>query len=115
VLASPWESQPLALIEAMMRSRPVVASEAGGIPEWIADGINGRLVPPSDAEALAVSLEWMRRNTAQAEGLGRRAAQSARETFGWDRVVDAYETVYDEVLGLASFVPEEEEIARSRG
>jgi glycosyltransferase involved in cell wall biosynthesis len=47
---------PLALIESISVGTPVIASNAGGIPEIIHDGINGILVPPEDSESLASAI-----------------------------------------------------------
>jgi glycosyltransferase involved in cell wall biosynthesis len=52
-----FEGLPLAALEAMQWSIPVIGSRIGGIPEIIRDGVNGLLVPPQDEEALADSLE----------------------------------------------------------
>ena len=51
VLPSYREAQGLSILEAMALSRPVVASNVGGIPEMIEDGVTGLLVEPHDAEA----------------------------------------------------------------
>jgi glycosyltransferase involved in cell wall biosynthesis len=53
VLPSLTESQGLVLIEAMAYGKPIVATEVGGIPEVVQNGISGRLVPPRDPGALA--------------------------------------------------------------
>ena len=50
VLPSYREAQGLTILEAMALSRPVVASDVGGIPEMIEDGVTGLLVPPHDAD-----------------------------------------------------------------
>jgi len=53
VLSSRWEELPYAIIEAIMSSPSVVASDVGGITELVEDGVAGFLVSPSDPEALA--------------------------------------------------------------
>jgi glycosyltransferase involved in cell wall biosynthesis len=94
------------LLESMMRARPVVASAAGNAPELIEDGQCGRLVPAGDPESLADALEDVYRRPDGALRMGSNAAHRAREEHTWPRVVEAFEAVYDEVLGLASFVPQ---------
>ncbi len=56
-LPSLAENQPVAIIEAMARALPVVATTVGAIPEQVIDGETGLLVAPGDASALASALE----------------------------------------------------------
>ena len=105
VLASRWEGLPLTLLEALVRARPVVATRVGGIPDVIQDGENGRLVPPDDSTALAVVLEEFANKSDAAMRLGRAGQRLVREQYTWERVVEQFELVYDEVLGLATFAP----------
>jgi glycosyltransferase involved in cell wall biosynthesis len=107
VLPSAWESQPLILMEAMARARPVIASSVGGIPELVTDGLNGRLCPSSDSAALAALLESFQRHPDAAMRLGKKAAESVLGGLTWDHTIETYESIYDEVLGLATFQLEE--------
>ena len=107
LLPSRWEGLPLVLLEAMARGRPVVASAVGGVRDAIEDGVHGTLVPPGDEAALAAALETLHRRADRAWRMGRAAAQRVREHFTWQAVVADYEAIYDDVLGLASFAPEQ--------
>lgn len=83
VLALPsWpEGLGRVVIEAFARGRAVVATDGGGIPDLVDDGVEGFLVPPFDTDALARRLEEILREPELAARLG--AAAAAR--FGdWD-------------------------------
>jgi glycosyltransferase involved in cell wall biosynthesis len=105
VLPSLNDGLPLSLLEALARGRPVIASRVGGIPEVIEDHVHGRLVPPGDAPVLAGTLEEFHRKPEAARQLGRSGAARVRAEYTWPRVIEGFEAVYDDVLGLASFAP----------
>jgi glycosyltransferase involved in cell wall biosynthesis len=115
LIPSRWEGLPLVLLEAMARARPIVASAVGGVRDAIEDGVHGTLVPPADEQALAEALEQLHRKADRGWRLGHAAAQRVRERYTWHAVVEDYEAVYDEVLGLASFSPGVEPPARGGG
>jgi glycosyltransferase involved in cell wall biosynthesis len=54
-----WETTGLVLLEALAAGVPVVASRTGGVPEVVADGTTGLLVPPGDSRALRDALEQL--------------------------------------------------------
>jgi len=115
VLPSLWEGLPLVLLEAMARSRPVIATAVGGVPEVVEHGTSGWLVPPSDVVALADALELFHRKADRAMRFGRAAGELVRRDYHWQAVIEGFESVYDEVLGLATFSPDEGAPAPSRG
>jgi glycosyltransferase involved in cell wall biosynthesis len=73
---SVWpENSPVVIAEAMASAIPVVASDIGGIPELVEDGVTGFLVPPRDADALADRLAYLRRHPDERRRMGARAAE----------------------------------------
>jgi len=75
------EGLPVALLEAMARGRPVVATPVGGIPEII-DESNGLLVASEDA--LSESLVRLARDPESRRKLGYAARETIREAHTWD-------------------------------
>jgi glycosyltransferase involved in cell wall biosynthesis len=75
VNASRNEGTPVALIEALAASRPVVATRVGGTPDLLGDGERGRLVAAGDAEALARAIL----ETLEGSEAVRRRARAGRE------------------------------------
>ena len=96
VLPSYREAQGLSILEAMALSRPVVASNVGGIPEMITDGETGLLVPPHDADALATALIRLLRDHPYADTLGRAGHDLVHDRFCIELMVGAIQTIYDE-------------------
>lgn len=78
--------------------RPIVATDAGGVPEIVVHGECGLLVPPGDARAMADAVVALLRDPARALRLGRAARERAEARFDIARHVDAVETVYAGVV-----------------
>lgn len=100
LFVSPAHSEPfgLSIVEAMAAGVPVIATRSEGAREIIDDGQTGRLVPIGDAEGLAKTIEELLSDSEQGERLSERARRAARERFSLDRMVDATEQVYREVV-----------------
>jgi glycosyltransferase involved in cell wall biosynthesis len=96
VLPSYREAQGLSILEAMALSRPVVASNVGGIPEMIENGETGLLVPPHDAEALGDAIARLLSDHPLADTLARAGHDLVYERFCVELMVRAIETIYDE-------------------
>jgi glycosyltransferase involved in cell wall biosynthesis len=103
VLPSYREAQGLSVLEAMARSRPVVASNVGGIPEMIEDGRTGLLVEPHDAEGLSTAIIRLLVDHPFADTIGRAGHDLVHERFCVEQMVAAIETIYDE--GAAAVRP----------
>jgi len=88
------EVAPLVILEAAAAARPVVASQVGGIPEWVESGRTGLLVPPGDGEALVEALESMAADPARARALGEEGRRIAARRFGAARHCGSLEEVY---------------------
>ena len=99
VMPSWSEGHPLATIEAMGSRVPVVASDVGGHPEIIKDGVTGYLVPAGNDELLAKRVQTLLAEPAEAHMLAERAAQSVRERFSHSRMLSAHEDLYRQCLG----------------
>lgn len=69
------------IVEGMLARRPVIATEAGGVPEIVTDGETGVLVPAADAAALAGAIASLRDDGARAAELAGRGAAMARSQF----------------------------------
>ncbi len=98
VSASEREGSPLAIMEYMEAQLPIVATEVGGVPDLIEDGVHGLLVSPGDPVAMADAIERLLSEPAFAKSLGSRARVRRREEFDLDVMVGNVEALYDELL-----------------
>jgi glycogen(starch) synthase len=87
---SRWEGLPLVCLEAMASGRAVIASAVDGIPDAVADGETGVLVPREDSAALAAALAGLLRDDVRRDRLGTRGRERVRAEFTWDTVTRRY-------------------------
>ena len=97
--ASLHEGQNLAMIEAMMAGRPVVATAVGGTPEIVAEGKTGLLAPPADSAALAAAMLELMQDPERRRRLGETAQRNAAQRFSFAVTAQQYQGLYDELLG----------------
>jgi phosphatidylinositol alpha-1,6-mannosyltransferase len=76
----------IVFLEASASGRPVVASRAGGIPDAVADGVSGLLVPPDDPARLAERILELLSDPARAADLGRRGRERVLAEFTWQAI-----------------------------
>jgi len=93
------ESFGMTLVEAMAAGCPVVGSAVGGIPFVIRDGVDGLLVPPGDAVALAEAVAGLLLDPDRRKDLGRSGREAAESRWDWRhqerRMVDVLREVAD--------------------
>jgi alpha-maltose-1-phosphate synthase len=99
VFVCPSEYEPLGIVnlEAMACGCAVVASAVGGIPEVVAEGETGQLVPPGDERALAAAVNAMIANPAMAAEFGARGRKRAVAEFSWDKIAAQTAGLYAEL------------------
>jgi len=92
VLPSAWEPFGMVLTEAMSCGKPVVGTDAGGIPEVIGDA--GIVVPKANPKKLREAINRVLNNSKLSRRLGREGRKRVLSNFTWDRTAKAYEKMY---------------------
>jgi glycosyltransferase involved in cell wall biosynthesis len=89
--------EPFGLVglEAMAHGRPVVGSDAGGIPEWLSDGESGLLVPAGDADALSRALAELLDDRDRCARMGAAGAARVESEFSERRYLTELGAAYE--------------------
>ena len=101
VLPSETESFGLVFAEAMSCGLPIAASNVGGIPETVRDGIDGLLCPPGDPVLLRENILRLASNIDTREEISYSQRERILERYTWDQIAARYADVYRAVLGAA--------------
>jgi alpha-maltose-1-phosphate synthase len=107
VFVCPSLYEPLGIVnlEAMACGTAVVASAVGGIPEVVADGQTGLLVPPDDEVALAAAINALVGDPARATELGARGRDRAVAEFSWETIAAQTAALYTDLLASRTAEP----------
>jgi glycosyltransferase involved in cell wall biosynthesis len=97
VYPSLFEGLGSSLLDAMAFGLPIAASNVGGIPEVVEDGVNGLLIPPDDPGALVTALKRLLADAGLRDAMARANRARAAE-FDTGRMTSAYESIYREIL-----------------
>ncbi len=97
-LPSRSEGFPLAMVEAMLAARPVVATRVGSIPEAIQDGVTGLLVEKNDIAGLTLALQRLRDHPDLRHSLGHQGRQVAIAQFTAAHMVSRYEQLWQRLV-----------------
>jgi glycosyltransferase involved in cell wall biosynthesis len=92
------ESFGLVAVEAMLASKPVVASNHGGPTEIVLDNETGFLFEPNSANSLAMAMEKLIYNPELRKTFGAKGNQRAKEVFSLDSHVQHFEKIFEELL-----------------
>ncbi|MCL6515529.1 N-acetyl-alpha-D-glucosaminyl L-malate synthase BshA [Alicyclobacillus sp.] len=98
LLPSRQESFGLVALEAMACGVPVIASDAGGLPEVVVHGQTGYLRPVGDVEGMAADALGLLQNDRAHRRMREQAADWARTAFSIEEKLDEYERLYESVL-----------------
>ena len=98
VLASNWEGNPLAVMEAMAAGLPVIATRVGGVPELVQSGDQGLLVQAGDRMEFAAAMSSLLYDAETRQAMGRAAQRRAVREFKVERMVESYANLYHEMV-----------------
>ena len=92
------EGLGVVLIEAMELGLPIVASDVGGIPDVVVDGVSGILVPEKDPQALANAFKRLQSEPALVQKLLEGSRKRISECFTWDGIIDRQIAAYKKII-----------------
>lgn len=98
VLTSLWEGLPVAVLEALASSKPVIANNTGGIKEIVKDNRNGFLVPPKNVDMLADRLTTLLGDERLRSKMAEEAKNSIIREFTYDHMVSKTQDLYESLI-----------------
>ena len=92
------DGTPVSVLEAMSTGLPCIATQVGGVPEWIVDRENGLLIPPGDPEAVSRAILTLSGDPLLRRQLGASARETVRERADWGRLMVQVEDDYKRLI-----------------
>ncbi len=93
-----YENFPVVALECYAASKPVIASNMGGLPYIVEDGKSGFLFEPHNADDLAAKVRQLNSNPALARSMGERGRHLAETKYGPEEGYDRLMTIFEKVL-----------------
>ena len=103
LMPSQLEAFGLAALEAAACCVPTIATSAGGVPELIEDGVNGRLFPVGDVEGMAHAAIGLLRDDDALRRMADAGRRTAQQKFCATRIIPQYEAFYEQVIAGDTF------------
>jgi glycosyltransferase involved in cell wall biosynthesis len=98
VLSTHYEGAPISILEAMRCGLPIIATNVNGIPEQVADGVTGLLVPHQDVNALTDAISILIADPLTRQQMGAAGKQKFLQEFTVEQMVEKTELVYRSIL-----------------
>ena len=98
ILPSLFEGLPLALLEAMAASLPIVTTDVGGVRHAVRDGVNGIVVQARDPDALYAAAKQLTENLGMRSAFSKSSLDLFHKQFSLERMVKGYEAIYLDCL-----------------
>ena len=97
VLPSFEEGDPMALKEALASGKPLIGTKVGGVPIQIKDGWNGFIIEPGNEKQLVEKISYLIDNEEERMRMGKNSRRLAEKEFSWEKIVEKYLNVYEQV------------------
>lgn len=98
VLSSRHEPFGIVNLEAMAAGKTVIATDVGGVAEYVTHEQNGLLIPAENVEAMSQAMVRLTNDEALRNRMQREAAGFVTQ-FDWSRIADAYAAIYRQLIG----------------
>ncbi len=98
VIPSLTEGLPYVLLEAMLFKVPVLATNVGGIPNIVINGVTGYLVPPGDVQSLKNGMEKMLNDQEKTREMSEEGYKLVNEKYSARRMAEDYGRLYDKMI-----------------
>jgi glycosyltransferase involved in cell wall biosynthesis len=105
VLPSEFDNSPNVVLEAMASGLPVVATDVGGVRQYMQHGVNGSLVPAGDAAALSDAIARYADDRDLSAQVGLRNRDDVVAGFSWAQSARVLRSLYDRVIARGSESP----------